>query len=406
MKSSICILLHKLNLFKKKLDTRTYKWFKNLSNETLKDIAYPKNFIVILDNDNNFYIQDMLIKALKNSHQKVIYNKTIEDDLTHFILKKSSILSYIIEADALILSVNINSLKKLKLKPTKYILINDINRNYQYKTLDEETQVESILNTLKPHNKLILNIDNPYVNYIKIKHPGESIGYGLKINSLTNNTPNIRCPFCDKLINYKEVYFNILGNYICKNKDFEIGIKSFEIDTINLKDHTIKLDNNTYPLNTNYLYDVYFIEAFYVLANKLNINKELIYKSILEFSNMPKKMEKYDKKLYLYNVQNADIIDYQKKIDYLKEKNEPVLIGFKNILDNSNLTDISWLYEIDFSGLNKIYIVYDETDLIKTRLSLDNINYKIFNSFDNIKSNNINILMNKKDIKTLLKEHK
>ena len=127
MKSSLCIIVHKLNLFQKKLNTKIYNYFNNLSKETLKEVLYPKNVIVILDEDENFYLQNMIIDAIKRENKSIIYNKKIEDDLTHFILKSSKILTYTINSDYLILTVNKESLKTINFRYVKYFIINDLN---------------------------------------------------------------------------------------------------------------------------------------------------------------------------------------------------------------------------------------------------------------------------------------
>lgn len=401
MKYSICIIMHKLGLFRKKLNTKVYNYFNNLSKETLKEVLYPKNFIVILDEDENYYIQNMLIKALKRENKKVIYNKKIEDDLTNFLLKSSNTLSFIIESDYLVLTVNKKSLKSIDFKYVKYFLINDINQNYSYKNPDEEVVIKEVLSNINYKTNLILNIDNPYVNFLKHMHKGKSIGYGLKQRSVKslNKDYLFKCPVCHENLTYKSRYFQGFGSYICPNNDFETGIKTFEVEKINLDEHYFKLDGNNYKLNSNYLYDIYFLLGFYSLSNSLNIDLKIISSVISEFSNFHKTVEINNVKYNLFEAFNGNVLDYQKKIDFIGKSNKPFIIGFSKILDCS-LTDSSWLYKINFRPLSKlkdVFIFFDDAMMLEVRLKLDEVKCRDYNKISG--DGEVNVLMPKNDLK-------
>ena len=408
MKYSICIIMHKLGFFTKKLNTKLYTIFNNLSKDTLKEVLYPKNFIVILDEDENFYVQNMLIESLKQEKKKVIYNKNIEDDLTHFILKNSKVLTYIMDAEYLILTVNRKSLKKIDFKYVNYFLINDLNTNNSHKYPDEEVLIKEIISSVRSRTNLVLNIDNPYVNVLKHKHPGKSTGFGIKPGSTRSISKSFDflCPICHEKLIYKTRYFRNLGNYICPNNDFETGIKTFEIEKIDFEKHKLKIDGNNYNLNTNYLIDVYYLLGFYALTNLLNLNKNIIENVISNFKNKPNEIVKNNIKLNIYEVFNGNTSDYQKKIDYISKSDLPLIIGFSEIFDNS-LTDLSWLYKINFRPLSKlknIFLFCDTAKSLEVRLSMDNLKFKEYEMKQNFKE--INILMPKKDIDKFLEEFK
>ena len=389
MKSSLCIILSKLHLFNKNKKNKIYDFIEEASIETLNDIDYSKNFILIFDEDENFIIQNMLIDALKKSNKKVIYNKKVYDNPTKFILKSSSILSFTINADVFMLSVNRNSLKYIDMKKVDYFLINDINRNYSYKNIDEEDAIKQIIKSLSNKTKLILNLDNPYTNTIKYYHHGKTIGYGLKNRTLIKHN-EVKCPICHENLIYKSRYFLNYGNYICPNKDFETGIRSFEGITY---DNELEINHNKFKLNTKYFYDIYYLISFYAICSSLNIKKNITNEIINNYEDKTINKQILNKSLTLYEAKNGNIINYQKYINYLSTLNKPVLIGFSNIYKSS--LDLSWLYEIDFKPFKKsIIYVYGEHKLdIKVRLELDNINTILIDSIDNIEENDINVLM-------------
>ena len=398
MKSSICIILSKLNLFNKNKKNKLYELFNEAALETLKDIEYSSKFIVIFDEDESFNIQNMIINALKDTGKKIIYNKKIYNDPTKFILKSSNILSFTINADVFMLTVNRESLKYIDMKKVDYFLINDINRNYSYRNNDEEDAIKKIVKSLDNKTKLIVNLDNPYTNSIKYLHQGKTIGYGIKSNEHIKGI-DIKCPICHENLIYKSRYFLNFGNYICPNKDFETGIKSYEAK---INDSTLEINSKKYQLNTLYYYDIYYLLGFYALSSNLNIPNKTIKKLIDNYKDSTVKKVNNDKNLNLYEVKNGNIILYQKYINYTSCLDSPILIGFSNISDTSSL-DLSWLYEIDFTPLknSKVYVWGAHQKDIEVRLSYDNIKVNLVKKLTDIKENDINVIMSKKEFNEL-----
>ena len=399
MKSSICIILNKLNLFNKNRKNKLYNFFEELSQETLKDIDYSKKFIVIFDEEENFLIQKMIINSLKKSNKKVIYNKKVYDNPTRFILKSSSILSFTINADAFILSINRKSLKYIDMKKVDYFIINDLNRNYPYRNNDEEDAIKNIIKSLKSNTKIILNLDNPYTNIVKYYHKGKTIGYGIKSDINKSSTNIVKCPICHENLIYKSRYFLNYGNYICPNGDFDTGIKSFEANNISFINSHFKINNNKLKLNTHFYYDIYYLLSFYAIAKNLKINSKIIEEEINQYKDDISSINDNNKEYTLFNVENGNIINYQKIINYVSSLKKPVLLGFSNIFDNSSL-DLSWLYEIDFKPLKnieKIYIIGMHKIDIKVRLLYDKLNIKLIDTIEEITQKNVNVIMPHKE---------
>ena len=407
MKTSICILLNKVNIFHKKRHSKLNKIFQDISDEALKEIAYPKNFIVILDNDGDFLLQNMIVKALKKEKRKVVYNKKVLNDPTNFLLKSSSFLSFTINADTLVLSLNSESLSKINMKKVNYFVINDIKESYIFKSGDNQYILKNIIKSLSPKTKLIINIDNPLTNSIKYFHNGKTCGYGIKNNILSSKKEEIyeRCPICNELLNYKSRFFLNYGSYICPNGDFDTGIKSYEVEKIDFNKKTFMINKETFSLNTPFIYDIYSLNAFYSLSRCLNVSLENIKKCIEDFSYKVEEFNYLDKCFKLIDVINGNVTDYQKKIEYLKDVKEPIIIGFSKIINGTNYNDLSWLYEIDFSSLKNlnIYVSGKAKYDIGVRLSYDSLNFKFIDSLNDLKESKYYCFMPKEYFKSFLR---
>ena len=251
-----------------------------------------------------------------------------------------------------------------KIKPS-HVVVTNITRDQPPRQGSFEEIYNCILNSLNKECKLILNGDDPYLQYFNLDTKNECYFFGIdktKYSYFKNDYPSLnisRCPKCNKKLEYTYYHLEQLGDYKCSSCDFKRHKLTSMITSYDYNNSLITIDNN-YKINivNNMLYNAYNTLAAFTTLSLNGLDKNIICKLINEISN--------NKKLYnFYKYNNRDVYVLNNKAENATTYNESVLfshrdkdlktivLGWKEISRRYDFDDISWLYDIDFEMLKK-----------------------------------------------------
>ena len=86
---------------------------------------------------------------------------------------------------------------------------------------------------------LVLNVDDPFVNRLRINHKGPITTYGMDKNnysykSTINNIDAAYCPLCNQKLEYDFYHYGHLGAYHCNKYHFNRGTPNFEAKNVDV----------------------------------------------------------------------------------------------------------------------------------------------------------------------------
>ncbi|HZJ18306.1 MAG TPA: Mur ligase family protein [Patescibacteria group bacterium] len=306
--------------------------------------------IIIIAGTNGKTTTAKLIKSILEENKNSVFHNysgaNLLNGIASSLILESSFLGKL-DREYAIFEVDENVLPLiLDIVLPDYILCLNLFRDQ----LDRYGEVNSIaknwkksLNNLTPKTTLILNADDPAVSYLG-KTTKVSVKYfgindkNLAINDVQNAADSVYCLNCNLRLNYKEIYFSHLGNWLCLN--------------CNNKRAKIDLDNsNVYPLKGTY--NRYNTLASFLLAKSLGLSDKIILTALKKFKPAFGRQEiiKYkDKNVQIFLSKNPT--SFNESLRTLNDMNG------KNILFvlNDNIPDgqdISWIWDIDLENLIK-----------------------------------------------------
>jgi len=266
-----------------------------------------------------------------------------------------------------------------------FILFTNLFRDQLDRYGEINTVLTLWLNTVKSlpeKTKIIVNIDDPSLNYLS-QFSHRSLTFGLCSNfsqkqSLSSSADAIFCPQCLKPLKFSHIFTSHLGIYHCNYCFFSRNNPQFSLKK---------------PFNTKLLglHSQYNLLAASILAQALRIDKSVIKTAAKTFIPAFGREESF--KLGSLNTQiilvknptgfNAIL----ESLNQLKKLHNPLLIILNdNIADG---TDVSWIWDINFDYLNKrqkpIIISGTRAYDLTLRLKYQNINPQLLIIESNIK---------------------
>lgn len=229
------------------------------------------------------------------------------------------------------------------------------------------------LDVIQSKTTLILNADDPKIAYLgeKSKNKVKYFGVSGTDNATDHASDSTYCPKCGNKLNYKDITFSHLGDWVCD----KCGLKRPKPDLE-------KFD--LYPLPGNY--NKYNTNAAVLTAKSLRIPIDIIIAALKGFEPAFGRQEiiKYrNKKIQIFLSKNpASFNQSLQTINNLGAKH--ILIILNDRIPDGK--DVSWIWDVDFEKYVKNYIsvsvsgdrVYDMA------LRLKYADYKKISTFENL----------------------
>ena len=164
-----------------------------------------------------------------------------------------------------------------------HLMITNITRDQPPRNSHPEKIFYEIKNAIPKGTHLILNVDDPFVNRLRINHKGAITTYGMDKNnysykSTINNVDAAYCPICNQKLEYDFYHYGHIGSYHCPKYHFNRGTPDYEAKNIDVDNKVIEIRDNKINLPSDFLYTVYFVTGCYALSNVVGIKEEDIVK--------------------------------------------------------------------------------------------------------------------------------
>ncbi len=374
MKTSLLIILNKmitglLHLFKKEASVFPASIVRKFDKDILEKIKYPKFVIGVTGSSGKGSTTSMIAHILEDNGMNVIWNKSgsnVVNGTTTLILNNTKVFSHQMKGDALLLEMDESYIKETFKKSTlTHLVLTNITRDQPARNGEPEIIYEKILNSIDEKAHLIINADDAIVNRFSYL-PNEKTTYGIDKtkyslkNPLSNNVDASYCPFCHTKLTYTYYHYGHLGKYTCPNKDFQRKV-DYLAKKVNLDESTIEINNNTYHLNKNVFFAVYYTLAAFTLCKAIGLTDEKIAHSLNENILESKRLKTltFDgRTVEMIESKNENNLSYLQSLNYINKckEDKTVIIGFDNVSRRYAYNDISWLYDVDFEVLNTQHI--------------------------------------------------
>ena len=335
-----------------------------LDKNILSKIKLPKYIIGITGSSGKSSSTELMYNILTKNNYSTIYNKEGSNTInaiTSLILNNSTLFGKI-KKDVLLMELDEQFMKYIfkYITPT-HLMITNITRDQPPRNSHPEKIYKAIKNAIPNGTHLILNVDDPFVNRLRINHKGGVTSYGISENNYSrksnlNNLDAAYCPICNSKLEYDYYHYGHLGKYHCPKYHFNRGNPDFEAKNIDVDNKLIEINENKVNLPSNFLYTVYFVTGCYALSKIIGLSDEDILKVLNSDDIKTKRLNIYDfdnRKWQMLVSKNENNLSYKQSLDYiLHQKNDKtIILGFDSSSRRYKENDISWIWDIDFESL-------------------------------------------------------
>ncbi len=336
-----------------------------LDKNILKKIKLPKYVVGITGSSGKSSSTELMYNILTKNGYSTVYNKEGSNTInaiTALVLNNCTLTGKL-KKDVLLMELDESFMKYIfkYITPT-HLMITNITRDQPPRNSHPEKIFKAIKNAIPYGTHLILNVDDPFVNRLRINHNGEVTTYGIDKNnySYKNNINNLDaayCPICNSKLEYDFYHYGHIGSYHCPKYHFNRGNPDYEAKNIDVDNKLIEINGNKINLPSDFLYTVYFVTGCYSLAKTLGVEDKGILNVLNSDELHTKRLEIYDfdnRKWQMLVSKNENNLSYKQSLDYILHQkcDKTIILGFDNSSRRYKENDISWIWDIDFEELN------------------------------------------------------
>ena len=273
-----------------------------LDKNILSKIKIPKYVIGITGSSGKSSSTELMYNILTKNNYTAIYNKegsNTMNAITSLILNNSTLFGKL-KKDVLLMELDEGFMKYIfkYIKPT-HLMITNITRDQPPRNAHPEKIFNEIKNAIPNGTHLILNVDDPYVNRLRVNHKGGITTYGLSKNDYSrksnlNNLDAAYCPICNSKLEYDFYHYGHIGSYHCPKYHFNRGNPDYEAKKIDIDNQSIEINENKIHLPSNFLYTAYFVTGCYAASKSLGLSDKEILSVINSDDIKTKRLNIYD----------------------------------------------------------------------------------------------------------------
>lgn len=375
-----------------------------LNKNILNDFKLPKTVIAVTGSSGKGSTTSIIANVYRKIGYKVSYNDKGSNQISAIVttLLENCNLKGNIKSDVCVFEMDERYAIQVfpYIKPT-HVVVTNITRDQPPRQGSFEEVFNCILNSLTKDCKLILNGDDPYLQYFRLNTKNECFYFGIdktKYSYTKNDYTGLnisRCPICNNKLIYEYYHLEHLGNYKCSSCDFKRPIITHSITSYDYNKSIITIDN-TYNIKlvNNMLFNAYNILAAFTTLSLNDMNEEKVTNLINEINNNKKIYNTYkykDRNVYVLNNKAENATTYNQSIlfTHRDKKLKTIVLGWKEISRRYNFDDVSWLYDIDFEMLkndkiDKIICTGPQKYDLATRIKYANIDENKIVCFDDL----------------------
>lgn len=375
-----------------------------LNKNILSDFKLPKTVIAVTGSSGKGSTTSIIANVYRKLGYKVSYNDKGSNQISAIVttLLENCNLKGNIKSDVCVFEMDERYAIQVfpYIKPT-HVVVTNITRDQPPRQGSFEEVFNCILNSLTKDCKLILNGDDPYLQYFRLNTKNECFYFGIdktKYSYTKNDYTGLnisRCPICNNKLIYEYYHLEHLGNYKCSSCEFKRPIITHSITSYDYNKSIITIDN-TYNIKlvNNMLFNAYNILAAFTTLSLNDMNEEKVTNLINEISNNKKIYNTYkykDRNVYVLNNKAENATTYNQSIlfTHRDKKLKTIVLGWKEISRRYNFDDVSWLYDIDFEMLkndkiDKIICTGPQKYDLATRIKYANIDENKIVCFDDL----------------------
>lgn len=360
----------------------------------LSKIKLPKYVIAVTGSNGKTSTVEMIKEVLTNSGLKVAYNYEGSNQIegvTTLILDNVNLKGEF-KSDVLLIESDERYARHTfkYFSPTHYIITN-LYRDQLTRNGHPEWIYDIINESIHKETKLLLNADDPLVNSFK---SDECIYYGIdRFKDSTDKCESVYddgvyCPICKNKMNYEYHHFSHIGKYECPTCGYKRNEPKYRISNVDLDEGYLEIDSN-YRINLalKSLYNAYNILAAYSIARELNVDGELIAKTLNNYILKNGRVVEFkvkDKDGTLLASKHENSISYNQSLSVTRRyKGDVTAFVMVDAISRKYFTsETSWLWDIDFELLNspnikKIVVTGQYASDVMERLSYASVDLNI-----------------------------
>ena len=381
-----------------------------LDKNILKKIELPKYVVGITGSSGKSSSTELMYNILTKNNYTVCYNKegsnTI-NGITSMILNNCNFIGKV-KKDILLMELDEQFMKYIfeHITPT-HLMITNITRDQPPRNSHPEKIYNAIKGAIPEGTTLILNVDDPFVNRLRINHKGIKVSYGVSQNdysiaSKLHNLDACYCPICNSKLEYEFYHYGHIGSYQCPKYHFYRGTPQYEAKNVDVVNRRITINEKEVKLPSNFLYTVYFVTGCYALCKSLGLSDDEIL-SVLNDDIKTKRLNIYKfnkRKWQMLASKNENNLSYKQSLDYIvhEDGDKTIILGFDSSSRRYKENDISWIWDIDFEILKH--------DSIKNIILIGKFCYdlELRMKYANIEDDKIILVPDLKDLSNIIKK--
>ena len=272
-----------------------------LDKNILKKIELPKYVVGITGSSGKSSSTELMFNILTKNNYSVCYNKegsnTI-NGITSMILNNCNMFGKV-KKDVLLMELDEQFMKYIfeHITPT-HLMITNITRDQPPRNSHPEKIFNAIKGAIPEGTTLILNVDDPFVNRLRINHKGIKVSYGVSKNDYSipselHNLDACYCPICNSKLEYEFYHYGHIGSYQCPKYHFYRGVPQYEAKNVDVVNQLITINDKEVHLPSNFLYTVYFVTGCYALSKSLGLSDEEILNVLNDENIKTKRLNVY-----------------------------------------------------------------------------------------------------------------